>query len=69
MSEPRAAYVTTQTQTVEDVLASLTNEQRQLLLDLASVDFFRFNRPRDALIKWDGRKLRVFDTEQIRGYT
>ena len=44
----------------------LTERERELILQLRRVDFFRAGRERYVTVDWSGARLRVFDAVQIR---
>lgn len=43
----------------------LTKQERELIVKLRLLDFFRFNHGRKAIVEWNGARLTVFDTTQI----
>lgn len=45
---------------------ALTARERELVLLLRSIDFWRASRERSAIVDWSGVRLRVFDAQQIR---
>jgi len=43
----------------------LSKQERELIVKLRLLDFFRFNHGRKAVVEWNGARLTVFDTQQI----
>jgi hypothetical protein len=43
----------------------LSKQERELIVKLRLLDFFRFNHGRKAIVEWNGARLTVFDTTQI----
>lgn len=43
----------------------LTKQERELIVKLRLLDFFRFNHGRKAIVEWNGARLIVFDAQQI----
>lgn len=42
-----------------------TQQERELLVKLRLLDFWRFNRGRKAIVEWNGARLIVFDAQQV----
>lgn len=43
----------------------LSKQERELIVKLRLLDFFRFNHGRKAIVEWNGARLMVFDAQQI----
>ena len=42
-----------------------TQQERELLVKLRLIDFWRFQKSRQTVLNWNGVRLMVFDTTQI----
>lgn len=48
-------------------VAELPTWVRDMLLDFGATDCCQANKPRQYLVKWDGRQLTVWETNQVGG--